>query len=278
MTAALPAGEVYDFSFAHATLSPESFIGTGAAGVIGYVGADPAKCITPDEVAAYRAAGLAVGLVHERGADYTTWDGAAANRAADAIGFPADRPIYYACDRDVPRTEFLQVQAALEAQPGPRPKGIYAGKALVCHMLVGQIAVVGWGTSATSWDHGGCDLLALQQHFGGSPVPQTDRNTVLLPDWGQWAPESEPDMGMTAQEFHDQVLGGDPQVPGTLTWADVIRMTAELTRDNATAIARVEAKVDALAAGGPGGGGPTATAIANAVLAGLVEHPLTPRA
>lgn len=178
--------DVYDFSFAHASIGPAELGDAGAVGWIGYVASDRRKSITRDEVHRLWDAGLPGALVHEETVDFRSWNGDLANRLADAIGWPADRPIYYAVDRNEPTSAYREISSRLGLQPG-RPKGIYGGKGLIHRCLDDGTAVVGWATNATSFDNGDHDQrgIALQQLFGQSSIPQTDRNLVFLDDWGQ---------------------------------------------------------------------------------------------
>lgn len=197
------SGEVYDVSFDHDTLTPGQLVAVGAAGVIGYVGGDPRKCITRSEVDAFHAAGLAVATVHENTASWTSWNGAAANAAADQLGQPTDRPIFFASDQDILTGDYPKVSARLAAEPGPRPKGIYGESGLVEFCLEQGSATHGWLTSATAWSSAPAPRACLRQLFAGKEytaggvvqhpvIGGTDTNLVLLQDWGQWPIGSTP--------------------------------------------------------------------------------------
>lgn len=224
------SGEVYDVSFDHSAVKPAQLVAVGAAGVIGYVGSDPRKCITRPEVDAFNAAGLAVATVHENTTSWRTWNGAAANRACDALGQPADRPIYYADDESETPGAHPAIAAALAAQPGPRPKGFYGPAAAVEYMLEHGAATHGWLTSATSWDPGPAPLACLRQLYAGQEhtphgivqrptIPGTDTNIVLLPDWGQWpltsSPGGDDDMAIAPVIFQLSDNGDLVVIPGT---------------------------------------------------------------
>lgn len=182
------AGEVYDVSFAHAGLGADLLVRSGAAGVIGYLSADPRKNMTRADVDRWHGAGLAVAAVHENTADWHTWDPAGANALAALLGLPDWRPIYYAVDTDVDPGDHAEIADRLAAMPG-RPRGIYGPSALVEYCLDRGAAGWGWLTAATAWDPGPAPRACLRQLAGRSPLPGTDQNIVQSTDWGQWPAE-----------------------------------------------------------------------------------------
>lgn len=221
------SGEVYDVSFDHAVVKPAQYRAAGGIGVIGYVGGDPKKCVTRPEVDAFHAAGLVVATVHERTASWTSWDGKAANAAADLLGQPLDRPIYFASDTDIAPGDYPKVSARLASEPGPRPKGIYGESGLVEFCLDAGTATHGWLTSATSWSSAPAPRACLRQLYAGKEytargvvqhpvIPGTDTNLVLLEDWGQWPIASTPgDDDMIAPLIFQLADNGDlVVVPG----------------------------------------------------------------
>lgn len=177
-----------DYSFARP--DPDSLKFAGYVGVMRYlapdVGSMRGKILRADELGRLHAAGLAVGLVWEAGATRSSWNGVEANKQADALGFPVDRPIYFACDSDVPDAQWDAVGVCLDALSGPRPKGIYGGAGLVQAMLDRGHATFGWVSGARSWDHGHKAPGAHLQQLVGAPISGTDENVVLQPDFGQW--------------------------------------------------------------------------------------------
>src|SRR5262249_43751590 len=115
------------------------------------------KILRADELADLHGAGLRVGLVWEQGNDFHSWDGHEANRLATALGFPEWVPIYYALD--LKPGNFAEVGAALDALPGPRPKGLYGGGPVVKWALDVGHARFGWIAKSADWsgvdtDHG----------------------------------------------------------------------------------------------------------------------------
>ncbi|MEC3975078.1 glycoside hydrolase domain-containing protein [Amycolatopsis sp. H20-H5] len=167
-------------------------------GVIRYVGTPGrTKNITRAEYADMVAAGRGVALVYENHAGDAAGGyagGQAAARAAradaDAIGFPADRPVYFAVDSDqVTRDQFTAVMAYLDGAAsilgGRELVGVY-GEFDVIEMAVGAHARYGWQTAA--WSTGKHSTkAALYQRLGQIYVGgiQVDVSDILAPDWGQ---------------------------------------------------------------------------------------------
>lgn len=142
------------------------------------------KIVTPREAAEIKTAGLGLVLVWEQGATDATWDAAEANRQADALGFPADRPIYYAEDVDVPSSSYPSVAGKLRGLTG-RPKGIYGESGLVEHCVSTGAAVTGWIAASSAWSRDAAPSAALRQ-LVSNLVPGADENLILADDYGQW--------------------------------------------------------------------------------------------
>lgn len=199
---------VFDYSFARPPVA--ALVDAGGVGVARYLSTvDHTKNLTPSERDALHAAGLAISLVFEDGAHWSTWKPGAANMMADALGWPLDRPIYFAADTDLSTADYLAVSSALFAGGGHRPRGIYGESGLVDFCLRSGAAQFGWIAASTSWSHVPAPGACLVQRVG-SPVPGTDRNDVLKPDWGGWLPGH--DNGglddMTPEEVRMQATAG----------------------------------------------------------------------
>src|SRR4051794_2416671 len=164
------------------------------------------KILFEDELTRLHDAGLPVGLVWEQGENFDGWDGREANRLADTLGFPHWVPIYYALDRAP--GDFAAVGAALDALPGPRPKGLYGGGPIVKWALDTGRVSVGWIAKSASWSgvdnqHGhkpplqvrtemlatapNAHLIQLNDN-DGPQLGGADTNIVLNPNWGGWHP------------------------------------------------------------------------------------------
>jgi hypothetical protein len=169
----------------------------GHAGVIRYVGTPGrTKNITKAEYADMAANGRGVALVYENhagdaGGGFAGGVTAArtARADADAIGFPSNRPIYFAVDSDqVTSGQFLAAMAYLDGAASVlgRPRvGVYGEYDIVEMALPGH-AAYGWQTAA--WSKGKRSAkAALFQKIGTVVVGgiACDENDVLNTDWGQ---------------------------------------------------------------------------------------------
>lgn len=131
--------------------------------MIGYVSPKSEKNLSAGNIADYRNAGMAVGLVWEsaagralEGAAAGGADGAEADRQADALGYPTDAVLFFAVDVDTTSGNFGAIGAYAGAfnQATKRPVGIY-GEFDVIEQFVtpGQQPVqYGWQTAAWSRD------------------------------------------------------------------------------------------------------------------------------
>lgn len=190
----------------------------GYVGVIRYIGFDPAlrpKCIGRAEYADMAAGGVGVALVYENTAG-DMLAGRAAGRTAAArarqwagrIGFPASRPIYYACDTDiVSAAQFAAVldylRGCVDVEGDPGLVGVYGE-----HDVMEQAAAAGvarWYWQTRAWSHGVISGRAhLVQEIGTYTVGGVacDRNTIKAADWGQHnAAQQEEDMALTDPEI-----------------------------------------------------------------------------
>lgn len=180
------ADRVADYSFARP--APRD-VAAYYVGVVRYLGIGSGKLLTPDERDALHAAGLPIGLVWEssaqrmnagRGAGFN--DAHSADVQADALGFPLDRPIYFANDQNTCTPANVEyVKGAISASK--RPVGVYGNTALVdtAHALGCRYGwkVQTWGPPTAN--------ACLQQMPNAAPlVAGTDVNDVLREDWGQW--------------------------------------------------------------------------------------------
>jgi hypothetical protein len=188
---------VIDYSFAHP--NPAAIRGAGYLGAMRYLSNEPAKDLTPAELLALHALGFEVGLVWEAGATdelgggpVGTSEATLANRMADALGWPASRPVYYAADFAASGQQLAVVADYLRAAGRQkRPAGIYGSIATVDTMLAEGICLWGWQTSA--WSNGRVSAHAqLYQRqrptlaIAGAGTGSFDENVALAADWGGW--------------------------------------------------------------------------------------------
>jgi hypothetical protein len=178
----------------------------GFGGAVRYIGfPDRRKCTTAVELDDFTAHELGMALVYEDHADdwrsgYSA-GAAAARRArthANAIGFPQNRPIYFAVDRDVvTEDEFRAAMAYLRGAAsvlGAEWVGVY-GEHDVCARAAAEGAAR-WFWQCRAWSGTPVRMFAgrhLYQYYGdgdGGPAPfvggvQSDINEVAQDDWGQ---------------------------------------------------------------------------------------------
>ncbi|TWP51827.1 DUF1906 domain-containing protein [Lentzea tibetensis] len=179
----------------------------GYGGAVRYIGfPNNRKCTTAEELADFTEHELGMALVYEHTAgDWRAgFDGgqAAARIArdhADAIGFPEDRPIYFAVDQDVVHEhEFVAAMEYLRGASdvlGVENVGVYGEHDVVARAADEGVATWFWqcrawsGTPVRYFD--GRHLYqqaSPQPHVGGV---QCDVNEVLTDDWGQHDAERE---------------------------------------------------------------------------------------
>jgi hypothetical protein len=190
-----------DFSFAK--IAPADIKAAGYKFVARYLASSSGKRITKSEADALRAAGLAVVLVFE---DYANpkqnYDGDAtatgihdaqiALAQANAIGFPSDKPIYFAVDYDAPESDQQWINAYLNACAsvlGRSRVGIYGGYYVVKRAADAGLVYYLWQTLA--WSGGQIDPRTHiyqngQSAFGGG----ADVDEAKQANYGQWGDSS----------------------------------------------------------------------------------------
>jgi len=171
----------------------------GYGGAVRYIGfPHRAKCTTVGELDDFTKHGLGMALVYEDNSG--DWLGgkaqgvAAGHRArehATAIGFPKNRPIYMAVDRDVVGEMQLQTMVhylwgANASLGGPHLTGVY-GEHDVCERAA-MAGVAGYFWQTTAWSHHvefpGRHLLQLVGEVQVNGF-DCDVNQVVRDDWGQ---------------------------------------------------------------------------------------------
>lgn len=173
----------------------------GYGGAVRYIGfPSRVKCTDAGELADFTRHQLGMALVYE---DHTEdWlggfaqgreSGARARTHANQIGFPPDRPIYMAVDRDVVTggefgvmVEYLR--GAAQTLGGLAVTGVY-GEHDVCVRAL-QAGVARWFWQCRAWSGTPPNLFPgrhLYQRVGTVVVGGIgcDINDVLQPDWGQ---------------------------------------------------------------------------------------------
>lgn len=184
-----------DYSFARP--GGAAIKAAGFSFVCRYLASSASKRITPDEAQDLRNNGLDIVLVFEdyanqalNGFNQGVADAKIALSQANAIGFPSDRPIYFAIDfdeADTPLTnqEIYDYLDGAASVLGHNRVGVYGGYYVVKRELDNNHAVWAWQTLA--WSGGQVDPRThIYQNgnsaFGGG----ADIDESLKDDFGQW--------------------------------------------------------------------------------------------
>jgi hypothetical protein len=193
----LSQGQVLDYSGGYP--GAKAIKDDGYKGAVRYIGfADRRKCTNATELNDFTAEKIGMALIYENNA--TEWRGgygagqSAGTRArghANAIGFPRDRPIYYAVDQDVVSSgEFDAaigyLRGAGSTSGGPGLTGVYGESDLMDRVRdAGSTASWFWQTAA--WSKGHHTAANLYQLIGTVTVGRIgcDINDILTDDWGQ---------------------------------------------------------------------------------------------
>ena len=204
--------EIGGIDFAWARPAPPAVKQCGYSFVIGYLSGGGSKDLTAAQIAAYRAAGLMVGLVWETTANRVTGgaaagaaDGAAAEAEADRVGYPRDAVIFFAVDFDAQPSDFSTIAAYAAAfnQATNRPVGIYGSFDVVEHFVTPGQQPVQYGWQTAAWSNGELSAKAhLYQRVGHVNWPiipgisaldfDEDVLCIPLPLMGAAAPAPKP--------------------------------------------------------------------------------------
>ncbi len=239
----------------------------GYGGAVRYIGfPSRVKCTDRAELADFTRHGLGMALVHE---DHTEdWlggfsrgrqAGARARDHANRIGFPRDRPIYLAVDRDVVTggefgvmTEYLR--GASQTLGGIGVTGVY-GEYDVC-VRAHRARVARWFWQCRAWSGTPARLFPgrhLYQRAGTVRVGgvDCDVNDVLQRDWGQ---HTEDDMQLTDRVDWNRINALGPAYLGHKilgTWqhaaasrALATQILAVVTSDPDITVERLDESVD----------------------------------
>lgn len=182
-----------DYSFARP--DPASIKAAGYDVVLRYIaGGSANKLLTATEAAKLHAAGLSIALVYESTADRAAagraagvHDASTALTAANALGYPAACPIFFAVDFAATPAQVAAYFAGVDSVLGPRA-GIYGDYAVT----TAGLAAYRWQTKAWS-SHGQVDTGAhlVQQLAMSHPIPECDEDTIQHP-FPTWGPSSKP--------------------------------------------------------------------------------------
>jgi hypothetical protein len=247
----------------------------GYGGAVRYIGfPSRVKCTNAAELADFTRHGLGMALVYEDHAE--DWLGGfargreAGSRArshANQIGFPRDRPIYMAVDRDVVTSgEFATmveyIRGAAQTLGGIRVTGVY-GEYDVC-VRVQRAGVARWFWQCRAWSGTPPRLFPGRHLFQRAGLTRVngigcDINDVLQRDWGQ---HTEDDMQLTDRVDWDRINALGPDFLGHKilgTWQHAVasralaaQILAVVTSDPDITVSRLDESVDkAIAAHAP---------------------------
>jgi hypothetical protein len=168
-----------------------------ASGCVRYLGDGrfaPAFNLTRHERDALHAAGLPIALVWEReanrmdgGSGVGERDARVVNEQADALDWPYDRPIYFACDSRDGGTPAHVAYVEGARNVSPRPIGVY-GPGALCNQLTVRFK---WAVRTWPGFDPGAGYCLVQEPNIPTPIPETDVNTATG-DWGGWLPQGGP--------------------------------------------------------------------------------------
>lgn len=157
------------------------------------------KSLSEAEVDGLRQAGIDIVSNEEttgeqglRGYDGGFADARAADNAHRTRGGPWRRPIYFSpWDHDPAlltptqwRTMATYMRGCAAALGSIQRVGLYGGRTMLTWAFDNRLITYGW--QAGGWAHNGIEPRAhIIQHVG-SPIPGTDADTAVKPDYGQW--------------------------------------------------------------------------------------------
>jgi Domain of unknown function (DUF1906) len=155
--------ETIGFDFSYTKPPPGPMADAGYEFAIGYVSPNPAKNISAGLMAAYRDAGIGVGLVWESTAGRALagraagkQDGRAAEEQANALGYPVDAVIFFAVDKNTTRADRPAIREYAEAFSGAtrRPVGIFGEADVLDHFVTPGKKPVQYGWQTVAWSQG----------------------------------------------------------------------------------------------------------------------------
>lgn len=170
-----------DYSFSRP--DPATIVAAGFTGVLRYLSPNVGKNLTIPERDSLRAAGLDIGLVWEwyaqranEGHDAGVQDAQAALTQANALGYPADLPLFFAVDWDATPAQQTNIDAYFDGVAsiiGLARTGIYGGYWPLKRCFDDGKVTFGWQTYA--WSGGQWDSRAqLRQTLNGQWSGQVD--------------------------------------------------------------------------------------------------------
>lgn len=196
---------------------------------------DGGKGLTTAELADLQANGLSVGLVFEstgdrmkEGEQAGREDAATCLAAQMALGWPNDRPFYFAVDWDArSQNDLTQIDAYLRGAAsvlGAERVGVYGGYYVLDHCAKAQTARWYWQTYA--WSQGQVHPLNhIYQYENGQTLNggAVDYCTAIDGDFGQW-PVTTASSGDQTSETGGEEMNTKEQLLGGIACGDYQRM------------------------------------------------------
>lgn len=163
--------------------------------------------LTVAEVTDYHANKVAIAMVFEttegralEGYQAGRYDATVAKPAMQRLGFPDDRPCYFAVDVNVDESQWPLIDSYLGGCASVMTLarvGVYGEADLIDHCFAAGTAAWGWQAAATSWSNGRRSKnLHLRQYRNGQTLngAAVDYNEAYTTDFGQWPVTWEEDM------------------------------------------------------------------------------------
>jgi len=157
---------------------------------------NPRKQLTAAEVAAYRAADLAICVVWETGTSRARAgraagqaDATSAAAVAHSLGFPAGQPIYFAIDEDTTGAAVDAYFRGAADRIGVARVGAYGGIKPISYLFDHHLITFGWQTFA--WSSGRWDPRAQAQQYRNDVTVAgvtVDLDRAMTSNYGQWEP------------------------------------------------------------------------------------------
>lgn len=232
-----------DYAWQHP--NPAAIKAAGYVGVLRYLSTDPTKNLSAAERDALFAAGLGINLAWETTATRATQgytagveDGRAALAQAQALGYPALVPIYFAVDENVNWAEVAPYFRGVQSVVGHQT-GIY-GSAAIVEGAVGS--GVAWSWQCEAWSG---TVVSPVAHLYQRVTPtltiqgaqgEYDEDVVLTPNYPWWAsstpapaptPPSYQETSMRSIPVQVEILGGEGWCACPVPAAKVVSVTVQ---------------------------------------------------
>lgn len=191
-----PMTDRFGLDYAWGTISPAEHKAVGSSFACRYLSYDPSKNITPKEADELRGGGISIVLVWETTANRALSgfaggqsDAMEARIQANTVGFPNNRPIFFAIDFDASESQQAAINEYFRGVAnilGVSRTGVYGGYWPVKRLFDASLVKYGWQTYA--WSGGMWEQRAkLRQYSNDHTVAGVgcDYNNTIDADFGQ---------------------------------------------------------------------------------------------